>query len=106
MRRAIRDRSPSSKVSKIDPEIDFYPEVAAVNPCAKNIVKWGFDIHPQVTFVARRFPVACFIVWTLFFPESGQRCPSAPFSTSLIEGGWLYIISSNVLSRARRSTLR
>ncbi|MXW88251.1 MAG: hypothetical protein F4Z54_01640, partial [Acidimicrobiaceae bacterium] len=37
---------------QIDPDIDFYPEVSDREPGDRNIVRAGFDIHPQVTFWA------------------------------------------------------
>ena len=42
---------------QIDPDIDFYPEVADREPGDRNIVRAGFDIHPQVTFWASGFLV-------------------------------------------------
>ncbi|MYB04198.1 MAG: hypothetical protein F4Y13_08465, partial [Acidimicrobiaceae bacterium] len=31
---------------QVDPDIDFYPEVADREPGDRNIVRAGFDIHP------------------------------------------------------------
>ena len=63
---------------QVDPEIDFYPEVADREPGDTNLVGRWFDIHPQVTFWAVGFLVA-FIAWTLLFPDQA----AAGFDASL-----------------------
>ena len=80
---------------QIDPEIDFYPEVADREPGDKNIVKAGFDIHPQVTFYSAGF-LLVFIALTLIFPDAANGVFSAILS--FINGtlGWLYVIDFNI----------
>lgn len=80
---------------QVDPEIDFYPEVAHREPGDRNIVKWGFDIHPQVTFWSAGLLLA-FICWTLFFPESAGETFSAILTFINHKVGWLYIMAFNV----------
>ena len=94
-RAAIRDRSPFEGL-QIDPEVEFYPEVAHRKPGDRNIVKMGFDIHPQVTFWSAAF-LLVFLAYTLIFPSNA----TAVFNAILIDFinpklGWLYILSFNV----------
>ena len=80
---------------QVDPDIDFYPEVADREPGDKNIVKWGFDIHPQVTFSAAAF-LLLFIAATLIFPDQAAGVFSAILNFINEKVGWLYIISFNI----------
>ncbi len=80
---------------QVDPDIDFYPEVSDREPGDRNIVKWGFDIHPQVTFWAAGF-LTVFIALSLIFGDA----TSGAFNAILdfINGtlGWLYILDFNI----------
>ncbi len=91
---AIRERAHFEGL-QIDPDIDFYPEVADREPGDKNIVRWGFDIHPQVTFSAAGF-LLLFIAATLIFPDQAGGVFSAVLNFINEKVGWLYIISFNV----------
>ena len=79
---------------QIDPDIDFYPEVADREPGDRNIVRAGFDIHPQVTFWASGFLVV-FILLSIFVDATQDV-----FSEILdfINGslGWFYILDFNI----------
>ena len=79
---------------QIDPDIDFYPEVADREPGDRNIVRAGFDIHPQVTFWASGFLVV-FICLSIFVDATQDF-----FSEILdfINGslGWFYILDFNI----------
>ena len=91
---AIRNRSEFQGL-QVDPDIDFYPEVADREPGDKNIVKWGFDIHPQVTFSAAGF-LLVFILATLIFPEQASGVFATLLNFINEKLGWLYIISFNI----------
>ena len=91
---AIRERAHFEGL-QIDPDIDFYPEVADREPGDKNIVRWGFDIHPQVTFSAAGF-LLLFIAATLIFPDQAAWVFTAVLNFINEKVGWLYIISFNV----------
>ena len=91
---AIRERAHFQGL-QVDPDIDFYPEVADREPGDKNIVRWGFDIHPQVTFYAAGFLVI-FIAATLIFPDQAGGVFSAILTFINEKVGWLYIIAFNV----------
>ena len=79
---------------QIDPDIDFYPEVSDREPGDRNIVRAGFDIHPQVTFWASGFLVV-FICLSIFVDATQDF-----FSEILdfINGslGWFYILDFNI----------
>ena len=80
---------------QIDPEIDFYPEVADREPGDTNIVKWGFDIHPQVTFISAGFLVLL-LGYVLIFPDSANDLFNAIQSGVNNTFGWFLILSANI----------
>ncbi len=90
---AIRNRGKFDGL-QVDPDIDFYPEVADREPGDRNIVKWGFDIHPQVTFAAAAF-LTVFIVLSLATDATGEVFDAI---LGFINGnlGWLYILDFNI----------
>jgi choline/carnitine/betaine transport len=93
-REAIYDRRPFEGL-QVDPEIDFYPEVADREPGDTNIVKWGFDIHPQVTFWSAGILVV-FVAWTLLFQDTASGVFDNVLDFVGNSFGWLYILSANV----------
>jgi len=80
---------------QIDPEVEFYPEVADREPGDTNVVRWGFDLHPTVTFVSAGILVA-FVAFTLLFSSQAE----AAFDATLVfinDGfGWFYILAANL----------
>ena len=93
-RQAIISR-PRFEGLQIAPEVDFYPEVADREPGDRNIVRWGFDLHPQVSFWSAGIVLALLAI-TLIFRE-----PMEGFFISLRDGinasfGWFYILSANI----------
>jgi choline/carnitine/betaine transport len=93
-RQAIIER-PRFEGLQVAPDIDFYPEVADREPGDNNIVRWGFDLHPQVTFWSAGLIIALLTV-TLAFREQMEGV----FNT-LLEGintsfGWFYILAANI----------
>ncbi len=80
---------------QVDPEVDFYPEVADREPGDTNLVGRWFDIHPQVTFWAVGFLVA-FIAWTLLFPDRAAAGFDASLSFVNDKFGWFYIAAANL----------
>ncbi len=93
-REAIYDRRPFEGL-QVDPEIDFYPEVADREPGDTNMVKWGFDIHPQVTFWSAGILVV-FVAWTLIFQDTAGEVFNEVLSFVGNSFGWLYILAANV----------
>jgi choline/carnitine/betaine transport len=93
-REAIYNRGPFAGL-QVDPEVDFYPEVADREPGDTNIVKWGFDIHPHVTFWSAGILVV-FIAWTLVFQETASEVFGEVLSFVGNSFGWLYILAANI----------
>ncbi|MEX2550155.1 MAG: BCCT family transporter [Nitriliruptoraceae bacterium] len=80
---------------QIDPDVEFYPEVADREPGDTNIVAWGFDLHPSVTFVSAGLLVL-FVGFTLTFPDQADEAFNAAL-TAVNDGfGWFYILSANL----------
>ena len=90
---AIHNRK-SFEGMQIDPDIDFYPEVADREPGDRNIVRAGFDIHPQVTFWASGFLVV-FICLSVFV-DGTQDVFSAILDFINGSLGWFYILDFNI----------
>ncbi|MBW3605617.1 MAG: BCCT family transporter [Actinobacteria bacterium] len=93
-RQAIIDR-PRFEGLQVAPEIEFYPEVADREPGDTNIVRWGFDLHPRVTFWSAGLVITLLVVTLLF------REPMEGFFVGLRDGinglfGWFYILAANL----------
>lgn len=95
LREAAIHNRPRFEGLQVDPDIDFYPEVADREPGDRNIVRYGFDIHPQVTFWSAGVLLA-FIVWSLAFPESAGETFGSVLSLINNQLGWMYILVFNV----------
>ncbi len=93
-REAIHNRRPFEGL-QVDPDIDFYPEVADREPGDTNIVKWGFDIHPQVTFWSSGILIV-FIAWTLIFQDTASDVFATVLDFIGNSFGWLYIMAANI----------
>ena len=92
-RDAVMNRQPFYGL-QIDPDIDFYPDVADREPGDRNIVKGGFDIHPQVTFIAASFLIL-FIGFTLIFENTAKDAFNETLGYINGNFGWFYILSAN-----------
>ena len=90
---AIHNRK-SFEGLQVDPDIDFYPEVADREPGDRNIVRAGFDIHPQVTFWSAGF-LAVFIGLSVFV-DGTQDVFSAILDFINEKLGWFYILDFNI----------
>ena len=91
---AIHNRQ-SFEGLQIDPDIDFYPEVADREPGDRNIVRPGFDIHPQVTFWSAGF-LAVFIGLSVFLSDQTSEVFSAILNFINGSLGWFYILDFNI----------
>ena len=91
---AIQNRKPFEGL-QVDPDIDFYPEVADREPGDRNIVRMGFDIHPQVTFWSAGF-LGVFIALSLIFTDATADVFSEILSFINEKLGWLYILDFNI----------
>ncbi len=93
-RRAIAER-PSFEGLQIDPEIDFYPEVADREPGDTNWQRWGFDLHPQVSLFTGTFLIA-FLLWVFLAPTSSADVLGSILDWVNNTWGWYFILSGNV----------
>ena len=91
---AIHNRK-SFEGLQVDPDIDFYPEVADREPGDRNIVRPGFDIHPQVTFWSAGFLVV-FIGLSVFLSDQTSEVFSAILNFINGSLGWFYILDFNI----------
>jgi len=91
--KAIKERE-TFRGLQIIPTASYYDESHGHKPGEKNWIKFGFDLHPQVSLTAAGL-VALFIVMTVIYQEQ-----SAEFFKGLLDGigntfGWLYILAAN-----------
>ena len=93
-REAIHNRK-SFEGLQIDPDIDFYPEVAHRKPGDGNIVRAGFDMHPAVTLWSAGI-LLVFIAASLMFSDTASDVFSAVLSFINNSLGWFYILDFNI----------
>ncbi len=92
--RAIRERDRFEGL-QVDPDVDYYEDVARREPGDTNIVRWGFDLHPHVTFASAGFLIV-FLGLTLAFQEQAERVFADSLSFIGDNFGWFYILSANI----------
>ena len=80
---------------QIDPETDFYPEVAHREPGDTNVARWGFDLHPWVAFISAGL-LLVFVALTLVFSAEAEEAFSVVLQSTNDGFGWFYILSANV----------
>ena len=93
-REAIHNRKPFEGL-QIDPDIDFYPEVAHRKPGDGNIVRAGFDMHPAVTLWSAGI-LLVFIGASLMFSDAASDVFSAVLDFINNSLGWFYILDFNI----------
>ena len=93
-REAIHNRQPFEGL-QIDPDIDFYPEVAHRKPGDGNIVRAGFDMHPAVTLWSAGI-LLVFIGASLMFSDAASDVFSAVLDFTNGSLGWFYILDFNI----------
>jgi choline/glycine/proline betaine transport protein len=93
-RRAISERAPFEGL-QIDPEIDFYPEVADREPGDTNFQRWGLDMHPQVSLFTAGF-LLLFLGWVFLLPDSSSEVLQGLLSWVNNTWGWYFILMGNV----------
>lgn len=93
-KRAIEER-PEFEGLQVKPENVYYDELKDREPGDTNIVKWGFDIHPQVTFIAAGFLIV-FLALTLIFKDQAELFFQDSLTWIGDKFGWFYILAANV----------
>lgn len=93
-RRAIERRKPFDGL-QVEPENPYDEPVPDRTPGDTNIVRWGFDLHPQVTFWSAGF-LLLFIGLTLAFSSAANDFFGDMLSFIAEYFGWFYILVANV----------
>ncbi len=92
--RAIAEREAFEGL-QVDPETEYYEEIADRTPGDTNIVKWGFDLHPQVALSSAGFLVV-FLALTLIFQDQAETFFQNALTFIGDNFGWFYILSANI----------
>ena len=92
--RAVAEREAFEGL-QVEPETEYYEEAVERKPGDGNIVKWGFDIHPQVTFASAGFLIV-FLSLTLIFKEDAEKFFQDTLTFIGDNFGWFYILSANI----------
>ena len=93
-REAIYQR-PKFEGLQVDPEIDFYPDVADREPGDTNMEGYGFDLHPQVTFWSSGL-LGIIILYALIFPGSSEEVFLDTRAFVFEYFGWLFVLAVNL----------
>ncbi|MEM7115853.1 MAG: BCCT family transporter [Chloroflexota bacterium] len=80
---------------QVDPELEYYEEVSHREPGDTNWVGYGFDIHPQVTFVSGGLLIV-FVAWILLLGDRAAALFSNILSFISSNFDWLYIGAANI----------
>ena len=86
-RRAIINR-PRFEGLQIAPDIDFYPEVADREPGDRNVVRWGFDLHPQVSLWSAGIVLALLAITASLGVCAASQRPMATCISSMLFSLW------------------
>lgn len=80
---------------QIRPTASFYDDAEKKEPGEDNWVGFGFDIHPQVTFLSSAVLIV-FILMTIMFHEKATEFSSAAMSFVSGTFGWFLILAANI----------
>ncbi|EQC48015.1 BCCT family transporter [Bacteriovorax sp. Seq25_V] len=94
-KRAIQDREPF-KGLQIKPTSSLFNDSPAQEPGESNWTGYGFDIHPQVTFIASALLVV-FITLCLMFQTESKEFFAEVLKVISVKSGWFFILSSNIM---------
>lgn len=92
--RAIEERD-EFKGLQVDPDVEYYEGASQRTPGDTNIVRFGFDIHPQVTFISAGFLIL-FLGLTLIFQSQAETVFQDALDWIGNNFGWFYILSANI----------
>lgn len=92
--RAVRER-PEFEGLQVQPENVYWEETAERTPGDTNFVKWGFDLHPQVTAWAAGFLII-FLGLTLAFGDQSEVFFQDSLNFIGDTFGWFYILVANI----------
>ena len=93
-KKAIKEREPF-KGLQIRPTSSLFDEKGKKEPGEDNWSGFGFDIQPQVTFIAS-FILIIFIALTLIFPAQAEMMFDSVLGIITDNAGWFLILVANV----------
>ena len=80
---------------QIKPTASYYNDADEREPGDRNLVGFGFDIHPQVTFVSTAILVV-FILLTLMFHKEATEFFNSALAVITNTTGWFLILTANM----------
>lgn len=93
-RKAIEEREAFYGL-QIEPEVEYYEEVAHREPGDNNWVGYGFDLHPTVTVGAGGLLIL-FVVWVLLAGDQAAGVFDSVLGAIGTNFGWFYIAAANI----------
>ncbi|WP_353893758.1 BCCT family transporter [Proteinivorax hydrogeniformans] len=93
-KKALKEREPF-KGLQIRPTASLFSAAGKKEPGEDNWTGFGFDIHPQVTFVSSAI-LAVFIVLTLMFHEQAATLFDQSLGVITKNAGWFFILVANI----------
>ncbi len=93
-RKAIEDREDFEGL-QVKADTQYYEEIQHREPGDTNIVKWGFDLHPQVTFISAGFLIV-FLTLTIVFKDQAGEFFSSVLDFLGTYFGWFYVLVANI----------
>jgi len=80
---------------QILPTVSIYDDPEQHVPGENNWKKYGFDIHPQVTFFSVAI-LTIFILLTLMYQEESKVFFSSLLTSITVGAGWFFILAANL----------
>ena len=80
---------------QIRPTASVYDDAERKEPGEDNWVGFGFDLHPQVTFLSTAVLIA-FILLTIMFREQATEFSSATMAFVTSTFGWFLVLAANI----------
>jgi choline/glycine/proline betaine transport protein len=80
---------------QILPTVSIYDDLEQHVPGENNWKKYGFDIHPQVTFFSVAI-LTIFILLTLMYQEESKVFFSSLLTSITVGAGWFFILAANL----------
>jgi choline/glycine/proline betaine transport protein len=93
--KAIKER-PRFKGLQIRPTASLFDDAGKKEPGEGNLQGFGFDLHPQVTFISTALLLA-FIVLNLVFKQDAAEIASSVMASITTNAGWFLILSANII---------
>lgn len=93
--KAIKER-PRFRGLQIRPTASIFDDAGKKEPGEDNWSGYGFDIHPQVTFISTALLVI-FIVLNLMFQKDTSQIASSLMDSISTNAGWFLILSANIV---------